>query len=83
MGNKTSKLDNDEKAKYRSFPGSAILEKDVCGSIDTTDPDEYQDASAAARLVRRAETLCVITRLVFDWRVRLGRQQLVAGNTQT
>lgn len=61
MGNSPStpsSLD-DDKAKYKSFPGSAILEKAICGSIDTTDPAEYQDAGALQRLMRRAEVLCV------------------------
>jgi hypothetical protein len=49
----------DEKAKYRSFPGSAILEKTFCGSIDTTDPSEYEDVNLANRLLKKADMMCV------------------------
>jgi hypothetical protein len=49
----------DMKSKYRSFPGSAMLEKTFCGSIDTTDPTEYENSSTVNRLLKRAETLCV------------------------
>ena len=58
MGNSPS-APHDEKSKYKSFPGSAILEKAICGSIDTTDPSEYQDSGALNQLMRRAEVLCV------------------------
>jgi hypothetical protein len=51
--------DVDSKAKYRSFPGSAILEKTFCGSIDTTDPAEYSDANAIQKLLKRADKLCI------------------------
>jgi hypothetical protein len=51
--------DDDSKAKYRSFPGSAILEKTFCGSIDTTDPAEYSDANAIQKLLKRADKLCI------------------------
>ena len=65
MGNQQSaeKRDSheivDEKAKYRSFPGSAILEKTFCGSIDTTDPSEYEDINLANRLLKKADMMCV------------------------
>jgi hypothetical protein len=49
----------DLKSKYRSFPGSAMLEKTFCGSIDTTDPTEYDNSSTVNRLLKRAEALCV------------------------
>lgn len=49
----------EEKDKYKSFPGSAILEKAICGSIDTTDPDEYDGAPMATRLLKRADKMCV------------------------
>jgi hypothetical protein len=45
--------------KYKAFPGSTILEKTFCGSIDTTDPSEYEDISIANRLLKRADILCV------------------------
>lgn len=63
MGNQPSSEgrspDVDEKAKYRSFPGSAILEKAFCGSIDTTDPAEYEDQNLANRLLKKADIMCV------------------------
>mmetsp|Transcript_25574 Transcript_25574/g.70614 ORF Transcript_25574/g.70614 Transcript_25574/m.70614 type:complete len:920 (-) Transcript_25574:125-2884(-) len=49
----------DDKEKYRSFPGSAILEKTFCGSIDTTDPAEYEDVNFANRLLKKADIMCV------------------------
>lgn len=49
----------DDKEKYRSFPGSALLEKTFCGSIDTTDPSEYQDQSIATRLMHKADVMCI------------------------
>lgn len=48
-----------EKSKYKSFPGSAILEKTFCGSIDTTDPSEYEDVNFANRLLKKADIMCV------------------------
>ena len=48
----------DEKMKYKGFPGSAFLEKAFCGSIDTTDPSEY-DGNLAKRLLKRADVMCV------------------------
>jgi hypothetical protein len=69
MGNKVSATmdlhpndDNDvpdPHSKYRSFPGSAMLEKTLCGSIDTTDPTEYRNVSTVHQLLQRAEILCV------------------------
>ena len=63
MGNQVSseKGNNqvDEKAKYKSFPGSAILEKTFCGSIDTTDPSEYEDVNFANRLLKKADIMCI------------------------
>ena len=54
-------MDDDPsmKSKYRSFPGSAMLEKTFCGSIDTTDPSEYDNVSTMNRILKRAEILCV------------------------
>ena len=49
----------EDREKYRSFPGSAILEKTFCGSIDTTDPAEYDDVNLANRLLRKADVMCV------------------------
>jgi hypothetical protein len=49
----------DTKAKYRSFPGSAFLEKTFCGSIDTTDPAEYEGTNIANRLLKKADIMCV------------------------
>jgi hypothetical protein len=51
--------DETTKSKYRSFPGSAMLEKTFCGSIDTTDPSEYDNVSTMNRILKRAEILCV------------------------
>lgn len=48
-----------DKNRFKSFPGSAILEKTFCGSIDTTDPAEYHDVGLASRILKRAEILCV------------------------
>jgi hypothetical protein len=45
--------------KYKSFPGSAILEKTFCGSIDTTDPSEYENVDLANRLLKKADIMCV------------------------
>jgi hypothetical protein len=63
MGNQQSSepqaLVVDEKAKYKSFPGSAILEKTFCGSIDTTDPSEYEDSNLANRLLKKADIMCI------------------------
>ena len=62
MGNKMSAHsaeEVDERDKYRSFPGSSVLEKTFCGSIDTTDPSEYQDQGTLGRLLKRAEVLCI------------------------
>jgi hypothetical protein len=50
---------NDDKTKYKSFPGSAFLEKTLCGSIDTTDPEEYEGAPYATQLFKRADKLCI------------------------
>jgi hypothetical protein len=50
---------NANKAKYRSFPGSAFLEKTFCGSIDTTDPAEYEGTNLANRLLKKADIMCV------------------------
>lgn len=58
MGNKPS-TDRDPKARFRTFPGSAFLEKTFCGSIDTTDPAEYDGETIANRLLRRADAICV------------------------
>jgi hypothetical protein len=55
----TAHMTAEEKARYRAFPGSAILEKTFCGSIDTTDPAEYQDLNMASRLMKRADLMCV------------------------
>ena len=49
----------DDKEKYKSFPGSAFLEKAICGSIDTTDPAEYEGAPMATRLLKRADKMCI------------------------
>ena len=58
--NNNNDLDDDTmKSKYRSFPGSAMLEKTFCGSIDTTDPSEYDNVSTMNRILKRAEILCV------------------------
>ena len=54
-----SRDDESMKSKYRSFPGSAMLEKTFCGSIDTTDPSEYDNVSTMNRILKRAEILCV------------------------
>eukprot|EP00977_Amphora_coffeiformis_P000023 scaffold5_cov169-Amphora_coffeaeformis.AAC.23 len=51
--------DLDKKSKYKSFPGSAILEKTFCGSIDTTDPSEYEDINFANRLLKKADIMCI------------------------
>lgn len=51
--------DEDGKKRFKSFPGSAILEKAICGAIDTTDPAEYQETGTVARLLHRAEVMCV------------------------
>lgn len=68
MGNQSSsELDSprspqkgkDDKEKYKSFPGSAILEKTFCGSIDTTDPAEYEGENLANRLLRKADVMCI------------------------
>jgi hypothetical protein len=61
MGNKMSmeSAEERERSKYKSFPGSTILEKAFCGSIDTTDPSEYENTSTLSRLMKRAEILCV------------------------
>ena len=53
------KKEKDDKEKYKSFPGSAILEKTFCGSIDTTDPSEYEDVNLANRLLKKADIMCV------------------------
>jgi hypothetical protein len=60
-GNDDDDEDEDDvtKTKYRSFPGSAMLEKTFCGSIDTTDPSEYDNVSTVNRILKRAEILCV------------------------
>ena len=50
---------SNDKTKYKSFPGSAILEKTFCGSIDTTDPSEYHDETLANKLLRKADLMCV------------------------
>jgi hypothetical protein len=47
--------DMNYRSCFKSLPGSAILEKTFCGSIDTTDPAEYQDAGLTARMLKRAE----------------------------
>jgi hypothetical protein len=49
----------DDKERFRSFPGSALLEKTFCGSIDTTDPSEYQNQSIATRLMHKADVMCI------------------------
>lgn len=49
----------DPKEKYRSFPGSALLEKTFCGSIDTTDPSEYEGKNLANRLLTKAHVMCI------------------------
>lgn len=49
----------ENKERFRSFPGSAILEKAFCGSIDTTDPSEYQDQNALQRIMKKADIMCV------------------------
>ena len=49
----------DGRSKFKSFPGSAILEKTFCGRIDTTDPSEYVDETFANRLLRKADVMCV------------------------
>lgn len=60
MGNTSSAPKaRDPKEKYRAFPGSAFLEKTFCGSIDTTDPDEYEGVSAVQRLLKKADIMCV------------------------
>lgn len=64
MGNQQSspqqpKVPRDPKEKYKAFPGSAFLEKTFCGSIDTTDPDEYDAPNLAGRLLKRADLMCV------------------------
>jgi len=61
MGNKASKQPvlSPENEKYRSFPGSAILEKTFCGNIDTTDPSEYENSNVADRLWKKANIMCI------------------------
>jgi hypothetical protein len=54
-----SEDDPEVRNKYKAFPGSAILEKTFCGSIDTTDPSEYEHVTLANRLLKRADILCV------------------------
>jgi len=49
----------DKRKKYKGFPGSAFLEKAFCGSIDTTDPSEYDGNGLANRLLKRADIICV------------------------
>ncbi|KAL7563964.1 hypothetical protein ACA910_017577 [Epithemia clementina (nom. ined.)] len=49
----------NDRDKYKSFPGSAILEKTFCGSIDTTDPSEYEDVNLANRLWKKADIMCI------------------------
>ena len=53
------KISISDKEKYKSFPGSAILEKTFCGSIDTTDPAEYEDVTLANRLLKKADIMCI------------------------
>ena len=58
-GERIKMMMDDDKSKFKSFPGSAILEKTFCGSIDTTDPSEYQNENLATRLLRKADMMCV------------------------
>lgn len=54
-----AELPMDPKSKYKAFPGSAFLEKTFCGSIDTTDPAEYEGSNLANRLLKKADIMCV------------------------
>jgi hypothetical protein len=58
-GNSGNSGNSANYKKYKAFPGSTILEKTFCGSIDTTDPSEYEDVTLANRLLKRADILCV------------------------
>ena len=55
----TKVMDPNDKGKFKSFPGSAILEKAFCGSIDTTDPSEYEGTTLTNRLLKKADIMCV------------------------
>ena len=50
---------NETPKVNAGFPGSAFLEKTFCGSIDTTDPAEYEGTTLASRLLKRADALCI------------------------
>jgi hypothetical protein len=50
---------DQNKERFKAFPGSSFLEKTFCGSIDTTDPIEYEGINFASRLYKKAEIMCV------------------------
>ncbi|GKZ00296.1 hypothetical protein MPSEU_000982500 [Mayamaea pseudoterrestris] len=47
------------RERFKTFPGSAFLEKTFCGSIDTTDPAEYEGTNLATRMLHKADVMCI------------------------
>lgn len=50
---------NNSKNRFKSFAGSAILEKMLFCSVDTTDPSEYDNINFAQRMIRKADIMYV------------------------